>query len=234
MRKKITILILAAASLCLASQALSAELTVEDVLERMSRANNRMEDLQADFVQTKQLALFDENIVSEGKFYFRNPDKLVLDTQSPEHQQLIINYNHVWLHYPDLKQVHELTLKQSSGLSALFVGFGGSVANIQEQFTVQLLETGSWDGGGSYYKLALLPIPGTPAASPALGLDKVILTVNDSKWYPVRTMIVQKNGDSTVLEYHNQRDNLKLSDSRFTFNPPKGTQVIQHGDGVAN
>jgi outer membrane lipoprotein-sorting protein len=147
---------------------------------------------------------------------------------------LIINYNHVWLHYPDLKQVHELTLKQSSGLSALFVGFGGSVANIQEQFTVQLLETGSWDGGGSYYKLALLPIPGTPAASPALGLDKVILTVNDSKWYPVRTMIVQKNGDSTVLEYHNQRDNLKLSDSRFTFNPPKGTQVIQHGDGVAN
>jgi outer membrane lipoprotein carrier protein len=234
MRNKLTIFILAAASLCLSSQVLTAELTVEGVLERMSRANNRMEDLQADFVQTKQMALFDENIVSEGKFYFRNPDKLVLDTQSPEHQQLIINYNHVWLHYPDLKQVHELSLKQSSGLSALFVGFGGSVADIQEQFTVELVETGTCDEGGSYYQLALLPIHGTPAASPALGLDKVMLTVNDSKWYPVKTMILQKNGDSTMLEYSNQRDNLKLSDSRFTFNPPKGTQVIQHGGGAAN
>ncbi len=234
MRKRLSILILAAAALCFVTQAFAAELAVDDVLEQMSRANSRMEDLQADFVQTKQMALFDENIVSQGKFYFRNPDKLVLDTQSPEHQQLIINYNHVWLHYPDLKQVHELSLKQSSGLSAMFVGFGGSVADIQEQFTVELLETGSLDEGGSYYKLALLPISGTPAASPALGLEKVVLTVSDGKWYPVRTRIVQRNGDSTTLEYSNQRDNLKLSDSHFTFNPPKGTQVIQHGGGVAN
>jgi len=191
-------------------------------------------DLQADFVQTKQLALFDENIVSKGKFYFRNPDKLVLDTQSPEHQQLIINYNHVWLHYPELKQVHELSLKQSSGLSAMFVGFGGSVADIRELFTVELVESGAWKGGGRFYTLDLTPIPGTSAASPALGLEKVMLTVTDSRWYPVRTRIVQRNGDSTMLEYSNQKDNLKLSDSRFTFKPPAGTQVIQHGAGAEN
>ncbi|MBW7996917.1 MAG: outer membrane lipoprotein carrier protein LolA [Candidatus Glassbacteria bacterium] len=211
----------------------AAGLEVDQVLERMSRANQRLEDLQADFVQTKQLALFDDNIVSKGKFYFRNPDKLVLDTQSPEHQQLIINYNHVWLHYPELKQVHELSLKQSSGLSALFVGFGGSVADIQEQFTVELVETGSLDEGGKFYSLALVPIPGTSAASPSLGLEKVILTVADGKWYPVRTMIVQKNGDSTLLEYSNQKENLKLSDARFTFKPPAGTQVIQHSGGAS-
>ncbi len=234
MNKFLSILFVAAVCLCSATAVLTAEMTVDDVLARMNRANSRLEDLQADFVQTKQMALFDENIVSKGKFYYRNPDKLVLDTQSPEHQQLIINYNHVWLHYPDLKQVHELSLKQSSGLSALFVGFGGSVAGVQEQFTVELTETGKRDGGGSYYTLALTPIPGTPAASPALGLEKVMLTVNDGKWYPVRTMIVQKNGDSTTLEYSNQRDNLKLSDSRFTFKPPAGTQVIQHSGGTAN
>jgi outer membrane lipoprotein carrier protein len=217
------------AVLLLGGNALAAGLRVEQVLDRMDRANARLEDLQADFVQTKQLALFDENIVSEGKFYFRNPDKLVLDTQSPEHQQLIINYNHVWLHYPELKQVHELSLKQSSGLSAMFVGFGGSVAAIREQFNVALAESGEWKKGETFYTLDLTPIPGSPAASPALGLEKVVLTVTDSRWYPVRTRIVQKNGDSTMLEYSNQKDNLKLSDSKFTFKPPAGTQVIQHG-----
>ncbi len=234
MSKYLSVFIIAATCLGSAVVARAAAMSVDDVLGRMNRANNRMEDLQADFVQTKRMALFDESIVSEGKFYFRNPDKLVLDTQSPERQQLIINYNHVWLHYPDLKQVHELSLKQSSGLSAMFVGFGGSVADIQEQFTVELVKTGPWEGGSSFYTLALTPIPGSPAASPALSLEKVILTVSDGKWYPVRTVIVQKNGDSTTLEYSNQKDNLKLSDSRFTFNPPAGTQVIQHGGGAAN
>ena len=99
---------------------------------------------------------------------------------------------------------------------------------------MEIVETGRWETGGEYYTLALTPIPGTSAASPALGLEKVMLTVTDSRWYPVRTRIVQRNGDSTMLEYSNQRDNLKLSDARFTFTPPAGTQVIQHGSSGGN
>jgi outer membrane lipoprotein carrier protein len=206
----------------------AAQLTVEQVLERMSSGSTRLEDLQADFVQTKVMALFDEKIVSSGKFYFRNPDKLILDTLSPEHQQLIINYNRVWLHYPELKQVHELSLKQSKGLSALFVGFGGSVSDIRDQFNTQLtgVETGA--DGKQLYTLSLAPIPGTAAASPSLGLEKVVLTILEDRWYPVRTEIVQKNGDRSIYEYTNLKSNLRLPDTRFTFVPPAGTQVIHH------
>ncbi|MEA1996622.1 MAG: outer membrane lipoprotein carrier protein LolA [Gemmatimonadota bacterium] len=210
-------------------------LRVDQVLDRMEEANARLEDMQADFVQTKEMAFFDECIVSKGKFYFRNPDKLVLDTRSPEHQQLIINYNHVWLHYPELKQVHELSLKQSKGLSAMFVGFGGSVKDIREQFSVELgeLDEGAKTQGKSFCKLILQPLPGSPAASPALCLDRVILMVDRGKWLPVKTWIVQKNGDRTILEYSNRKVNLKLSESRFTFKPPAGTEVIDHTKGAA-
>ena len=213
----------------------AGRMSVDRVLQRMNEANQRLEDLQADFVQTKEMVLFEDRIVSRGKFYFRNPDKLVLDTHSPEHQQLIINYNHVWLHYPELKQVHELSLKQTKGLSALFVGFGGSVKNVREQFTVKIEETAVNENGRTCYTLSLVPLEGAPAASSALGLDRVLLTVAEGKWYPVRTQIVQKNGDKTILEYSNHIDNLKLSESRFTFNPPTGTQVINHNSesGVA-
>jgi len=211
-----------------ADLAAAGPMSVERVLQRMNLANHRLEDLQADFVQTKEMVLFEDRIVSRGKFYFRNPDKLVLDTQSPEHQQLIINYNHVWLHYPELKQVHELSLKQTEGLSALFVGFGGSVKDIREQFTVGIEETAVDEKGRTCYTLSLVPLKGSPAASSALGLDRVLLTVAEGKWYPVKTQIIQKNGDRTILEYSNHILNLKLSESRFTFNPPAGTKVIDH------
>ena len=210
---------------------LPAAMTAERVLEKMGQSNLRLQDLQADFVQTKVMALFDEKIISRGKFYFRNPDKLVLDTTEPDHQQLIINYNRVWLHYPDLKQVHELSLNQSKGLNALFVGFGGAVKDIHDQFNVTLSDSGNLENGTDFYVLSLEPITGTPAASPALGLARVLLTVTGRKWYPVRTEIVQKNGDRTILEYSNQKDNLKLSESRFTFKAPEGTQVIDHTAG---
>ena len=209
----------------------TAPLDVNQVLRRMEEANRRLEDLQADFVQIKEMALFDDRIISRGKFYFRNPDKLVLDTQSPEHQQLIINYNHVWLHYPELKQVHELSLKQTKGLSALFVGFGGSVKNIRDQFNVSLEKFEVNATGKTTYTLSLEPLKGTPAASPALGLRRVLLTVVEGKWYPIRTEIIQKNGDRSILNYTNHEINLKLSESRFTFTPPAGTQVIDHTAG---
>ena len=75
--------------------ATASELTVDQILERMETTSTRLVDLQADFMQIKVMALFDEPIVSKGKFYFRNPDKLIMDTVSPEHQQLIINHNNV-------------------------------------------------------------------------------------------------------------------------------------------
>ena len=62
----------------------SGELNIDQILQLMEETNLQLEDMQADFVQTKEMALFDERIVSKGKFYFRNPDKLILDTKSPD------------------------------------------------------------------------------------------------------------------------------------------------------
>ena len=206
----------------------ASQLTVDRVLERMEATSTRLVDLQADFVQTKVMALFDECIISKGKFYFRNPDKLILDTVSPEHQQLIINHRNVWLHYPEMKQVHKLSLNQTKGLSALFVGFGGSVRNIRDQFTVELAKVEKDKKGRLVYTLWLTPIKGTPVASPVLGLEQVVLSVLEERWYPIRSEIVQTNGDRSIYEYSNHRLNLKLSEARFTFNPPAGTEVITH------
>ncbi len=222
-------MILAGLLLCLAWPLTAAgPLGVDQVLREMERTNLRLEDMQADFVQTKVMALFDERIESRGKFYFRNPDKLVLDTRSPEHQLLIVNHNQVWLHYPDLKQVHQYSSGQQRGMEALFVGFGGSVQHIREQFQVSLAAVEQDAQGRTLYTLSLSPLPGSPAASPALGLERVELTVREGEWYPIRNRIVQKNGDHTELVYSNQQLNLKLNDSRFTFQAPAGTEVITH------
>lgn len=219
-----------------AAPAVADGLGVDAVLERMAESSARLEDMQADFVQTKIMTVFDEKIVSSGKFYFRNPDKLVLDTREPEHQQLIINHNRGWLHYPDLKQVHEFTVRQAQDMSALFIGFGGSAARIRDQFEVTLENLMQDKDGKNLYTLRLVPIPGSGAASPMLGIERVMLTVMEGRWQPVRTEIVQSNGDLSIYEYADHRLNLKLSESRFTFNPPAGTQVIQHqsSGGVVN
>jgi outer membrane lipoprotein carrier protein len=216
--------------------AVAAELSVEELLARMEATSSRLVDLQADFKQTKIMALFDESIVSQGKFLFLSPDKLIMDTVSPEHQQLMINHNKVWLHYPEMKQVHQLSLKQSKGLSALFVGFGGSVRDIREQFEVKITGVTKDQQGKLVYSLALNPIEGTAAASPTLGLEQVLLSVREGRWYPVRSEIVQKNGDRSIYEYSNHQLNHRISEARFTFKPPAGTEIITHQSpgGVAD
>jgi len=127
-----------------------------------------------------------------------------------------------------MKQVHKLSLNHTKGLSALFVGFGGSARNIRDQFTVELAKVEKDKKGRLVYTLWLTPIEGTPAASPVLGLEQVVLSVLEGRWYPIRSAIVQTNGDRSIYEYSNHRLNLKLSEARFTFKPPAGTEVITH------
>lgn len=62
--------------------ALSAEME-EQTLQRLQSLSGRIETLDSDFVQTKYLAVFQDAMVSKGRFYFQQPDALRWELTHP-------------------------------------------------------------------------------------------------------------------------------------------------------
>ena len=205
------------------------DLSVEAILDNMEQASAKLKSMTADFSETRVMALFDEEVKSSGRFYYKEPDKLVMETLEPDKQTLIINGSEVMMHYPVMKQIHKLSIGDGKNMEALFIGFGGSVSSIREQFTTSIDRVEDDGSGVRLYTLSLAPREGSPAASPALGLDKILLTVSSDRWYPVRSEIVQKNEDRAIYEYSGRKFNEPIADERFDFVPPEGTEVIVHG-----
>jgi outer membrane lipoprotein-sorting protein len=65
------------------AEPLSDELELPEIFNRLQRAADETHSLSSDFVQEKHLAIFAETLISQGLFFYRQPDHLRWELLSP-------------------------------------------------------------------------------------------------------------------------------------------------------
>lgn len=93
MRKILYILILVSLSVSGYSQT-AREL---EIIEIVSRSTARMKSLECDFVQTKHISMLNDKMVSKGKMYYQQPDRLRWEYVTPYSYTFILNASQVML-----------------------------------------------------------------------------------------------------------------------------------------
>lgn len=68
-----------------------------DMIEQINKASAQMQSLECEFVQTKFLNILDDKMVSRGKMYYQQADKLRWEYTSPYTYTFILNQNQVLL-----------------------------------------------------------------------------------------------------------------------------------------
>src|SRR5574344_2854073 len=63
----------------------------KEMIERITRVSESLKTLQCDFVQTKQLSMLNDKIVSRGKMYYKQNNALRWQYTSPYTYTFIIN-----------------------------------------------------------------------------------------------------------------------------------------------
>ena len=64
---------------------------VESFRQRLAAENSQFATIECDFVQYKYLVIMDEPLVSSGKFYFRQDDRVRLDYAQPSPYLIVLN-----------------------------------------------------------------------------------------------------------------------------------------------
>lgn len=68
-----------------------------EIIKQINEASAQMRSLECDFVQTKFLNILDDKMVSKGKMYYQQADKLRWEYVSPYAYTFILNENQVLL-----------------------------------------------------------------------------------------------------------------------------------------
>ena len=87
-----------------AASALSAK-QQEEVIDKINTAVSGMKSMSCSFVQTKYLSLLSDKMVSEGKMYYEQPNRLRWEYMSPYNYLFVFNGTKVYVGNTSKKDV---------------------------------------------------------------------------------------------------------------------------------
>src|SRR6186997_2251099 len=65
--------------------------------QQFATASQKINSVQSDFVQEKNLSMLSEKIVSKGKFWFKKDNKVRMEYNQPFQYLMILNNNNIYI-----------------------------------------------------------------------------------------------------------------------------------------
>ena len=191
---------------------------VDKVIQGVEAAYKDVKTLRADFVQiTRSKAMGDET-KQRGKVLLKRPKMMHWSFTQPAGKLFVTNGEKMWVWSAPENQVII-----SSGLGGGNTGMSQLLDDLNrlgDLFEVELLPE---SGKGGSLLLALKP-------KEAAGFQSLKLQLADKTYLVQSVVMIDAFGNEVDLRFNQVRTNVELADSEFTFDVPKGAQVL-NADG---
>jgi outer membrane lipoprotein-sorting protein len=173
----------------------------------MKEAALKTSSLTADFSQEKEMTMMEENLISDGKFYFKKEKFLRWEYIHPYRYVIIINNDLITLQDGERTSTFNTqTGKEFREINNLIIGsINGTLLNDDKNFTSSFFDAPD----ASVVKLKPLS-PGLKAtlSEIAIWIDKATLTVN-------KLEMTEVNGDKTRITFSEKQINRPVPDEKF-------------------
>lgn len=198
-------------ALCLCLLNLSAQIIDEaKVKQQINAVASKMKTMQCDFVQTKYLKMLNDKMVSRGKMYYQQSNKLRWEYTSPYTYTFVLNGSKVLISKGKRNDV--INVNQSKFFKEIarimMNSVVGKCLTDSKDFKVSL--TGSW----AEYVATLYP----QQKQMKQMFQKIILHFNKQKSTVSKVELIEKKGDRTIIELKNVKSNVPINAKVFGIN----------------
>jgi len=205
MKKKIKILFVVFMSLL--SPVWSQGVNEAQVKAKINQTAAKLKSMQCDFVQTKHLKMLNDKMVSNGKMYYQQSNKLRWEYITPYHYTFILNQSQVLLKNNkrnDVIDVNQNKIFKEITRIMMNSVVGKSLSD-DKDFSSMITESQTeW--------IATL----TPLRKDMKQMFKEIqLYFNKSASIVSKVVLIEKNGDKTVIELKNVQTNIPINANTF-------------------
>lgn len=198
-------------ALCLCLLNLSAQKVNEaKVKQQINAVASKMKTMQCDFVQTKYLKMLNDKMVSRGKMYYQQSNKLRWEYTYPYTYTFVLNGSRVLI--SKCKRNDVINVNQSK--------FFKEIARIMMNSVVGKCLTDSKDfkvsltGASAEYVATLYP----QQKQMKQMFQKIILYFNKQNSTVSKVELIEKKGDRTIIELKNVKSNAPINAKVFGIN----------------
>lgn len=166
--------------------------------------------MQCDFVQTKYLRMLNDKMVSTGKMYYQQSDKLRWEYTSPYTYAFVLNGSKVLISKGSRSDV--INVNQSKFFKEIarimMNSVVGKALNDKRDFKVSISAT------SSEYVATLIP----QQKQLQQMFQKIILHFNRQQAMVAKVELIEKRGDRTVIEMKHVKVNSPINAKTFIVN----------------
>jgi outer membrane lipoprotein-sorting protein len=197
--------------------------TLDSVLGMMDRSAADFKSLSADIEHIKYTAVVKDTSTETGQIFVRHDAKLRIDFIKPDPRTILRTGDNLYIYTPKINRVEEYNIGKNrvTADQYLALGFGTKSENLRKNYQVSLVDEEELDGR----KTAVLElIPNSEEVRKEI--PKIHMWVDEASWLPLQQKFFEgSSGDYFLSRYRNLMKNLKIQDSRFKPDWPKGTKV---------
>lgn len=219
-RRLVCIRLLVAVALSLATAEVpraQAPAPADTLARDLQRKYDRVSDFSADFVHTYRGGALKQRVTEKGRLLVKKPGKMRWDYTAPEKKLFVSDGRKLYSYIPQDKQliISTLPADDQATTPALFLTGKG---NLTRDFNVSLDKLEEAPPGT--ISLRLVPKQREPE------YEWLALVVQPGTLNLQMLITVDPQGGRSAFTFTNLKENVRLSDSEFTFKIPRGVDVI--------
>ena len=181
----------------------------QQIIDKINAAASKLTTMQCDFVQTKHVKLLNDRMISKGKMYYSQPNKLRWEYTSPYTYTFILSGNKVTLKKGGKNSVIDVNQNKMFReiVNIMMNSVVGKCLSDRKSFKTTVKDTPSeW--------VATL----TPQSKELKQMfTKIILHFNKQKSVIVKVEMFEKNGDTTSIVLENIVTNKRINESVYSI-----------------
>ena len=189
-------------------------LSPDDIIQKVE-SRYAGSGFSAFFFQASTIKAMEITDSASGKAFFKRPDKMRWEYETPDRQTIITNGNTLWIYRPEDNQVMvgkaPSFFEDGKGFSFL-----SDMESVKKKFYI-LLEKKVED---DTHVLKLLPREKT------FDVSVIYLFVSTKTFEVVKIVTYNSYEDETRIEFKDIQFKRKLDESLFNFNIPEGVEVL--------
>lgn len=208
-------------SLMLVSESVASSADVKAIAAAVNAHYNHLRSLEAEFTEVYRGSGMDRT--ESGTLWLKKPGKMRWEYRSPREKLFVSNGKDAWFYVPDDRQARKESAKKLEDVRSPLAFLLGKTKLEKELRGLSVapdippLEAGD------------VVLRGVPTA---LGdqISEIVLEVTPENRI-VRLIVQGLDGGSTEYRFADQKEDVTISDGRFDFKAPVGTEVVEGGLG---
>lgn len=185
----------------------SLSVSSADILDDLKAKQAKIKTVSANFTQEKKTKLLTKPIRTDGRFLYKQPDRIRWEYRGSVNLQVLFNGKDIWLYYPELKEADKLT-----GLSQYGSMMQFDVLTMSREYTI----TARKEKNVIFLKLS--PKVKGP-------ISRIEMEIPEESSFPQMVKLFDQNNEPTTIIFKDVKLNPDVKDDVFVFVPEKGVVV---------